>query len=117
MGIDQTEQAKVWLSVRPNRSNFIRARLKYMGIGQTDRIQILVLDIANTPKYGYWPDQTDRNMGVDQTGRIKLWVLARPNRPKYEYSPIGPHRNIGNDQTGEIKIWVLARLTRPKYGY
>ena len=78
------------------------------------RLEIWVLARPNRPKYGYWPDRTDRNMGIGQTEQTEKWVLARPNRPKYGY---WPDRNLGIGQTEQTEIWVLARPNRPKYGY
>ena len=88
-----------------------------MGIGQTEQTGILVLARPNRPKYGYWPDRTDRNMGIGQTEQTEIWVLARPNRPKYGYWPDRTDRNLGIGQTDQAEIWVLARPNRPKYGY
>ena len=71
----------------------------------------------NRPKYGYWPDRTDRNLGIGQTEQTEICVLARPNRPKYGYWPDRTDRNMGIGQTEPTEIWVLARPNRPKYGY
>ena len=77
-----------------------------MGIGQTEQTETLVLARPNIPKYGYWPDRTDRNMGIDQTDQTEIWVLARPNIQKCGYWPDRTDRNMGIGQTEQTEIAI-----------
>ena len=77
-----------------------------MGIGQTEQTEIWVLKRPNRPKYGYWPDRTDRNLGIGQTEQAEIWVLARLNRPKYGHWPDRTDRNMGIGQTEQTKIAI-----------
>ena len=45
-----------------------------MDIGQTEQTEIWVLARPNKPKYGFWPDRTDRNMGIRQTKQTKIAI-------------------------------------------
>ena len=38
----------------------------------TEQTKIWVLARPNRPKFGYWPDRTDRNMGIRQTEQTKI---------------------------------------------
>ena len=85
MGIDQTEQTKIWVLARPIR-----------------------------PKFGYWPDRTGRNLGIGQTEQTEIWLLAKPNRPKYGYWSDRTDRIMGIGQTEQTEIWVFARPNKLK---
>ena len=52
MGIGQIEQTKK--VYRPDLTD------QTMAFDQTERTKIWVLARQNRPKYGYWPDRTDR---------------------------------------------------------
>ena len=85
-----------------------------LGIGQTEQTEKWVLARPNRPKYGYWPDRTDRNLCIGQTEQAEIWVLARPNRPKYGYWPDRTDRNMGIGQTKQTEIWLFASPNRLK---
>ena len=88
-----------------------------MDIGQTEQTKIRVLTRPNRPKYGYWPDRTDRNMYIGKTEQTETWVFIRSYRPKTGYWRDRTNINMGIGQTEETETWILARPNRPKYGY
>ena len=96
-----------------------------MGIGQTEQTENWVLARPNRPKYGYWPDRTNRKLGIGQTEETEIWVLARPSarplsrlmarpkRPEYGYSPdrttkIAIGQTEGATQMFSRPLWTVA---------
>ena len=56
-----------------------------MGINLTEQTKIWVLTRPNREKHGYWPDRTqrnmivDQNMGINQNKQTKKLVLTKTN--------------------------------------
>ena len=103
MGINQTEQNKIWVLTRSNRQN--------TGIGHTE---IWVLTRSKIPNYGYWTDKSDRNMGFSQMEHTRIWVFTKPKRPTDGYEACLTDQNMGFSQTKQTQIRLLVR---PKHWY
>ena len=130
IGIGQTEQTLATIGQTKQTWRPLARLTRHCPDHWADRTdprpEIWVLARPKRPKYGYWPDRTDRNMGIRQTEQAKVAIgqtegaIQIFSRPLWTVAPDLPVRDPS--RSGQYLSWVadfilgiLQRKSKEKF--